>query len=213
MKKNLFNKEAVVERILPISVYTTNLGREISSKEHKAVEKYVAKSHLNEGKNWVSDNEHVLKDKTFKELNKFLQFHVENFLYKVIHADPKTKIYITQSWLNTTNQGESHHIHNHPNSYISGVFYFNANPETDGIDFQSTRKYQQVAPLIIKYTEDNSGVWRMPIFSGKLLLFQSFVEHSVIFKKDNYKRISLAFNTFIKGKLGKKDSLTELILK
>ena len=28
---------------------------------NKAVEKYVAKSHLNEGKNWVSDNEHVLK--------------------------------------------------------------------------------------------------------------------------------------------------------
>ena len=213
MKKNQFNERGLVERILPVSVYTTNLGREISSKEHKAVEKYVAKSHLNEGKNWVSDNEHVLKDKTFKELNKFLQFHVENFLYKVIHADPKTKIYITESWLNTTNQGEYHHAHNHPNSYISGVFYFSADSKTDGIDFQSPRKYDQIAPSILEYTEDNSGVWRMPVWPGRLFLFKSLLEHSVALKKDNHKRVSLSFNTFLKGRLGKKDSLTELILK
>ena len=210
--KFTFNKPAEVQRIFPTPVYKTIIGREILNKETKAVEKYLKDVECNTGLNFNSKNNYVLKDKSFKDLNKFLQFHIENFFYKVFHADPKNKIYITQSWLNITTENQSHHTHEHPNSFISGVFYFSAEKE-DSIKFSSPIRYNQIQPKTIKYTEDNSGSWMIPITTGLLILFPSSLEHSVLNKKENNQRISLAFNTFIKGDIGDQKGLTHLILK
>jgi hypothetical protein len=41
---------------------------------------------------------------------------------------PKNNIelYITQSWLNYTEENQYHHRHEHPNSVVSGVLYFDS---------------------------------------------------------------------------------------
>jgi|TARA_R110002020_G_scaffold102695_1_gene240947 uncharacterized protein (TIGR02466 family) len=210
--KHIFNQQAEVQRIFPTSVYKTSIGREILNQETKAIEKYLKDVECNTGLNFNSKNNYVLKDKLFKNLNKFLQYHIEKFFYKVFHADPKNKIYITQSWLNITTKNQSHHTHEHPNSFISGVFYFAAEKE-DSIKFTSPIRYTQIQPKTIKYTEDNSGSWVIPIAKGLLIMFPSRLEHSVITKQESNNRISLAFNTFIKGDLGDQNGLTRLVLK
>jgi len=53
----------------------------------------------------------------------------------------------------------------------------------------------------------------MPVVPGLLMMFPSRLEHSVITKKESNNRISLAFNTFIKGDLGDQIGLTRLVLK
>jgi hypothetical protein len=52
----------------------------------------------------------------------------------------------------------------------------------------------------------------MPVTKGLLIMFPSRLEHLVLLKKNDNQRISLAFNTFLKGKLGENKSLNELIL-
>ena len=47
---------------------------------------------------------------------------------------------------------------------------------------------------------------------GRLLIFPSSLEHSVEKKKGSNLRISLAFNVFIKGNIGKEDDLNDLSL-
>ena len=42
-------------------------------------------------------------------------------------------------------------------------------------------------------------------------MFPSSTTHRVDIKKGNNTRVSLAFNTFYKGKIGSNDKLTELI--
>ena len=45
-----------------------------------------------------------------------------------------------------------------------------------------------------------------------LFLFPSFLHHGVDKKKGTNTRISLSFNVFMKGKIGVKEQLTELVL-
>ena len=60
----------------------------------------------------------------------------------------------------------------------------------------------------------NSSQWKVPVNNNKLILFPSWLEHRV---ESNEKaittRISISFNTFVKGTFGAASSLNELILK
>jgi hypothetical protein len=51
--------------------------------------------------------------------------------------------YITQSWANYTKKNQYHHTHEHPNSFISGVLYINANEAHDKITMHK-KSYQQI---------------------------------------------------------------------
>ena len=60
----------------------------------------------------------------------------------------------------------------------------------------------------------NSTKWFFPINTNELILFPSWLAHEVApNKKATTDRISISFNTFVKGILGSKTSSTELILK
>ena len=59
----------------------------------------------------------------------------------------------------------------------------------------------------------NSRNWSINITNNALILFPSWLQHSVPANKTtNTDRISISFNTFAKGIFGKKEALTELIL-
>ena len=58
----------------------------------------------------------------------------------------------------------------------------------------------------------NSTSWWVSVKPAQLLMFPSSLMHGVDLKEDDSERISLAFNTFLKGSLGHNDDLNELIL-
>ena len=51
----------------------------------------------------------------------------------------KQKLIVTQAWCNKNPPHTGHPAHNHPNSIISGVFYFNQNPTLPPLQFFSPR--------------------------------------------------------------------------
>jgi len=124
-----------------------------------------------------------------------------------IKIDKKIKAYITQSWLNYTQQNQFHHIHSHPNSFLSGVYYISCDDDT--ISFQDFT-YKQIDPIVEKQTRYNSARWDQPTKTHDLFLFSSALKHSVNLKQNNATRISLAFNVFLKGEIGKARNLTYL---
>ena len=125
---------------------------------------------------------------------------------------PKEKIepYITQSWLNFTKHKGYHHLHNHPNSFISGVLYINSDINKDKIQFYRTDYIQLQVESLSNDIYYNS--YTLPVNTGKLILFPSSTMHQVPKTTNEKTRISLAFNTFIKGNLGANKALTELKL-
>jgi uncharacterized protein (TIGR02466 family) len=141
------------------------------------------------------------------EIMEFVQYWFDN-----IACSKEVKPYITQSWLNWTLKDQHHHKHTHANSYLSGVLYISG--EEDKINFEKTR-YEQIKIVPEnkdKYNEFNSDVTWFKVAPGKLILFPSYVMHSVEKKKDDIIRVSLAFNVFVAGTLGRQNSLTELKL-
>jgi len=140
-----------------------------------------------------------------------------DYFDKVICTDNPITPYITQSWLNYTKSDQFHHKHNHPNSLVSGIFYISADKKVDSVTFykgylDSRIKLSRIKLDITKYNIFNSSSCTFPVETGNILLFRSSLVHGVGKKKGNNIRISLSFNVFIKGTIGNKPNLTELIL-
>jgi uncharacterized protein (TIGR02466 family) len=194
--------------IFPTTVGIVELGREFTKKEIDIFNKLERRA--NEG-NQTSTNYKVLELKEFKKLKEFVTTSVNEFLQKTICPKEDIELYVTQSWVNYTNKGQFHHKHAHPNSFMSGVLYLNANIEKDKIYFYKDG-YNQLHVEPKEWNITNSSSWWFEVGTGKLVMFPSSLTHMVQTVDHEETRISLSFNTFLKGKLGVTDSLTELIL-
>ena len=204
--------EPVINSIFPIPIYTTSMERGFTKQELQFVNEQKKHCTNNTGNINTKDN-YILNRKEFKNIKKFLDKHCKEYLDTVICPKNNIELYITQSWLNYTEADQYHHQHAHPNSVVSGVFYFDSDIEKDKILF-TKGGYQQIRPQTDKekFNLWNSETWFFPVETGQLIMFPSSTTHQVETKKGNNTRISLAFNTFYKGSVGSNSQLTELIL-
>jgi|TARA_B110000211_G_scaffold137352_1_gene157101 uncharacterized protein (TIGR02466 family) len=203
----------MINNIFPTPIYTTKIDRKFTKQELKFVNEQKKHCMSNTGNINTKDN-YVLNRKEFKNIKKFLDKHCKNYLNTIVCPKNNINLYITQSWLNYTEANQYHHKHAHPNSIISGVFYFDSDIKNDKILFSSSKGYEQIKPIIdeTKYNIWNSETWFFPVETGNLFMFPSSTNHQVETKQGTNTRISLAFNTFYKGTVGSNKALTELIL-
>ena len=198
--------EASVLELFPQIVSMYKVETNFNSKQLTLIKKYSEDCYKNDG-NTTSTNNFILNLSAFKTLKKQLLKRVEFHCYEILKIDKKIKVYITQSWLNYTQQNQFHHMHSHPNSYLSGVYYISCDDDT--ISFQDYT-YKQIDPIVEKQTRYNCARWDQPTNTHDLFLFSSALKHSVNLKQNNATRISLAFNVFLKGEIGKARNLTYL---
>lgn len=201
--------EPTFELLFPTPVMFTEMEREFTKKELDFVAKNFKKTYLNMG-NTTSLNNYILDSTEFSNLKKIIQSQIEIYLNKVYKPKYNVKPYITQSWLNWTKPGEYHHTHEHPNSFMSGVLYIHADPQEDKIKFHKNG-YQQINLETSQYDLLNSKSWWFSVKTGNIVIFPSNLTHNVDQVTSGKTRISLAFNTFLKGTIGDNKSLTELI--
>ena len=206
-------KQPIIHSVFPIPVYMTHIDRPFTKQELKFVEDQ--KNHCNKNTGNINTKDsYILNRKQFKNIKKFLDKCCEDYLNRLICPKNNIKLYITQSWLNYTETNQYHHKHEHPNSVISGVLYFDSDIKNDKILFSHPIPYTQIVPETDKekFNIWNSRTWWFSVETGNLFMFPSSTTHQVECKQGNNTRISLAFNTFYKGSVGSSDSLTELIL-
>ena len=205
-------KEPTINNLFPTPIYMNNLDRPFTKQELLFVKEQNKHCSKNKGNINTKDN-YILKRKELKNIKKFLDKCCKDYLNKIICPKNDLQLYITQSWLNYTEENQYHHQHAHPNSVISGVFYFDCDKENDKILFIKSNAYQQIRTVVKDFNLWNSDTWWFSVVTGQLVMFPSSTTHQVETKKGNNTRISLAFNTFYKGIIGSKDNLTELILR
>lgn len=113
-------------------------------------------------------------------------------------------IEITEMWANVSEPGGHHRAHQHPNSWISGVYYLSAPDGCGNISFQDPRP----GASFLRLAQTSGGT---PEFSlqasvepetDMMLLFPSWVTHAVGPSSATSDRISVAFNVFPTGELG-----------
>ncbi len=204
-------KEAIIENLFPTPIYMANINRGFTKQELQFVDNQKNKCVKNKG-NINTKDSYILNRKEFKNIKKFLDQCCKDYLKKIISPKDNIELYITQSWLNYTEENQFHHQHSHPNSVVSGVLYFDCNKENDKIKFSNSKGYEQIKPKVDNYNIWNSDTWWFSLETGQLIMFPSSTLHQVETKQGNNTRISLAFNTFYKGTIGSNSELTELIL-
>lgn len=199
--------------LFPIPVYMTDIDRDFTEKELQFVKDQKNHCVENSGNIHTKDN-YILNRPELKDIKSFIDEVCQSYLDNILCPKEDIKIYVTQSWLNYTEENEFHHKHEHPNSFVSGVFYIDSDKDNDLIKFFNPISYKQISPEINKdkYNPYNSASWFFPVETGKIIMFPSSTTHQVDDKKGSNTRISLAFNTFLKGKIGPNEDLAELIL-
>jgi len=156
--------------------------------------------------NTTSINSNILEIAALQNIKGFILTSIQEYFDKVICPDGNVIPFITMSWLNFTEKNGSHHRHVHSNSIISGVFYINAKKENDKIVFYKPG-YNMIDLTSSNLHPLNAPSWWIPVNSNELVLFPSELEHSVPTFTEDYTRISIAFNVFIKGSFGNKEDL------
>ena len=127
--------EPTVNQLFPTPVMFCKLPRKFTDEEVAFVQKCSQNVTKNTG-NTTSVDRYIFEEPVMKDLKSFVQFYVNHYMENIESPYNPVEAYITQSWLNYTQPGEFHHKHEHPNSYISGVLYINADPEKDKIYFK-----------------------------------------------------------------------------
>ena len=168
------------------------------------------KQYNNDG-NTTSENTYILKEKCLSNLTTFIEKCVHEYFMATICPKNDVRLRITQSWINYSEPGQYHHLHAHPNSFISGCYYINANKETDKIFFHKNY-YESIKFPPIEWNIYNSESWWFPVGTGDVILFPSSLSHRVAPVEGTDTRISISFNTFPVGYVGDEKNLTALHL-
>lgn len=102
---------------------------------------------------------------------------------------------ITGCWINVRGSGGSHRPHSHANNFLSGVYYVSVPDEGGRIMFHDPRiQTQIIQPQTIKRNAYNSNTANIPIRTGAMIIFPSWLSHSVEKCKTETRRISVSFN-------------------
>ncbi len=114
---------------------------------------------------------------------------------------------ITGCWATVLAPGASHKAHCHPNNFLSGVYYVSVQPGADTINFHDARPQTGVIrPPVLELTSQNTDQVVVSVRNGTLLMFPSWLEHSVDANMSKEERISVSFNVMF-------SSFTELLSK
>jgi uncharacterized protein (TIGR02466 family) len=197
-----------IHNLFPIPVAFFKFGRDLTEAELEFIKGQ--EHYANEG-NTTSKDRKILKNKELTELRDFIEDSMLEYFKTVYAPKNEVSLYLTQSWANYTEVGQYHHKHTHPNSLVSGVFYPQADKSVDKIYFYKDG-YENINIPPAEYNPYNSQSWWFEVGAGDLIFFPSSLTHMVQTKEGDNTRISIAFNTFLKGYIGSDESLTGLHL-
>ena len=197
-----------IVNVFPQSIMICGEMYNLNEKELEYIKSLNKEKITGDGNNYRTSSTYIFNKPKIKKFKEYCEKQVNHYMHNHMKYDNNYQFYITQSWANFNEKETFHHKHNHPNSILSGVYYI----ELQNAPIRFYKNFETF-PLLFKekkYTIENSKSWFFVPQKNNLFLFPSLLEHSVEVNKNVEPRISISFNTFVKGTLGKTQELTEL---
>ncbi len=128
---------------------------------------------------------------------------VEKYIYDVFKnygwSYKAEKIKITEMWSIINKKNNFNEPHIHPNNFLSSVYYVKAPKNCGKIIFNNPNAVSRNRfPLDLKKTEFSANIQKIEPKEGTLLLFPSYLWHSVEPNESEEDRVILSFNVDIK---------------
>lgn len=211
-----------LHNLFPTPVMVADFKRDFSQEEKEFFKKQIegelryngTKDSKNKfkNKNSISRNTKILEEPEMENLKYDIVEMLYLFIKQIYRPANNVLPYVTQSWITITKENEYHHIHNHPNSYLSGTLYIDADENLDSIMFFRPHIYNSIKLHSEEFNSYNENNHTIKAKTGRMIIFPSHMDHYVAPKVGKNIRTTLTFNSYLKGTLGIESALTELIL-
>lgn len=168
---------------------------------------------VNNMENLISENLYIFEEPELKSIKDAVQEILDIYARDVMCIEQR--LYVTQSWSLINKPGIGMHGHSHSNSILSGSLYYCELPaQSAGMVFTRHVNYQQIdlAPDPTRRNIYNTPLNRVIPKQNDVILFSSRLTHLVEPNPSDQPRCAIAFNTFVKGKLGNYRDVSELTL-
>ena len=194
------------------NVFITKLDIDVTllkEKSHEAIKAYQYETEKNIQQSiQVLDSIPAIRESL---LEVFKVINLEFFKYRTGENGNDWKI--TTSWITKTNCDQDSQLHNHRNSFYSGVFYY-GEYDDDAAKFEISTPLQYHGSYKMETDYDYHGKtpletaesWLIPPEHQRLILFPSYLMHKVAMHRSQKPRESLAFNIVPVPPYGRGDS-------
>jgi len=174
---------------------------------------FIKKIKYNESKTkglFISKSIDVLNHKALTNFQKFIVDKTEAYVKNILGI--KNEIYLTQSWSTSAQKDSFHELHNHPNTFISLVYYAQAKSGNLFFDLRrsSLKECFNFDYSITNYNVYNSEQWTIHIKSRDIVIFPGHIFHGSTPNETKESRITMGANFFIKGKIGREDRISNI---
>tara|TARA_B100000989_G_scaffold281842_1_gene246396 strand:- start:722 stop:1324 length:603 start_codon:yes stop_codon:yes gene_type:complete len=151
-------------------------------------------------KGWHS-KDFNLNDKEPQNFISFMMHYIEQVMLDMNWDKLKQIVKINNMWAIVNKGGSANHRHQHGNSTISGAYYVRAPENCGDIIFYDPRPAPVYShPNAISPNSLNAQVNGISPKEGALVLFPSYLDHSVNENLSNEERIVISFNIIINMK-------------
>jgi len=108
------------------------------------------------------------------------------------------KVKISPMWSIINKKGSFNIQHNHPNAYLSAAYYVRYPKNSGNIKFYDPKEQKNIRyPKIKNYTDLSAAITEITPNEGDLLIFPSYLYHSVGENLSEKDRIIISFNVDI----------------
>ena len=202
IKDEVVNQKMHIQQFFPTPVGIIQIDKAVNKKILELIKMKTWNITENgEYGNSISSDVHILDNDELSDIKKVLTDSVNEYFKEIIKPDQDVELYITNSWINMTKNGESHSLHKHPNSIVSAVLYIDTCEEDEVSFINEHDVFGSFSFTSNHITEWNTNVWSMQAKTAKLIMFPATLSHHVNTRPNTCTgtRISLSFNTWIKG--------------
>ena len=161
----------------------------------------------------ISEDPFILEHPSLASIKEICITYLNKYAKEVLMITDE--FVITNSWIIRCPTDSKHHLHNHPNSIFSAVYYIHADEESSDMVFYYDTTYDTNYKFTYNVStpnEYNSSKLTITPTTGDFLVFPSYLKHSVTPNKSKNERIILSFNTFLTGSVGISQEKTYLNL-
>jgi uncharacterized protein (TIGR02466 family) len=164
----------------------------------------------------ISNNSYVLDNPVCDGLKQFFMKEFKEFATNIMRYR-YTDLAFAQSWVSYKKPGQFHKAHTHPNTLLSGVFYYDTQPGDASIVFSREIKSfnrPYIEPSVLddyqQYPFSQDEIYFTPS-NNNFIIFPSYLTHGVPPNKTSRIRKSLGVNILTKQTLGDRETISEII--
>lgn len=186
----------------PIPIVKIKFNRSLSNEEKNFLFSCPMR-YMEVNNNYFSEDYFILNSNILNSLKLEIQEILNQYRQDILGV--KQELKITQSWIAKTVRGGWHNTHTHPNSMFSCVMYLQT-PSDSSINFECKNLIFKDFNFdfdYIKPTEYNQNNFKLNVDDMDIVIFPSWINHSVDMNMSNMDRIVLGINAFMFGDFGK----------